>query len=96
MKPKKTGVDLYAGGRWGREKQVGIKIAGYLSQEEAVLATGNIKYWYARNGRKRERLGQSILRVGPRAFQRAVLEGIPKGKWVTLTPEAEAAFAVLR
>lgn len=96
LKPKRTGIDLYAGGRWGREKQVGIRIAGYLSQEEAVLATGNIKKWYAENGRKKERLGQSILRTGPAFFQKEVLKGIPKAKWIQLTPEAEAAFAVLR
>lgn len=92
MAAARTGIDLYAGGRWGREKQVGAKLASFLDQEEALGAIGRIKRWYAQNGERKERLGQTILRLGLRPFQQDVLEGIDRSKWVELTPDAEARF----
>ncbi|MBI5016248.1 MAG: 4Fe-4S binding protein [Deltaproteobacteria bacterium] len=96
LKPARVGLDLYTGGRWGREKQVGLRIAGTLTPEEAVGAVGRIKGWYAAHGRKKERLGQTLLRLGARSFQEAVLEGVPREKWTAIDSRAEAAFATLR
>jgi len=96
LKAEKVGLDLYAGGRWGREKQVGVRLAQFLTPEEAVPVVGRIKSWYAANGRKKERLGRTLLRLGIRPFQEAVLAGIPSEKWVAVDDHAEAAFAVLR
>ncbi|MBI5440394.1 MAG: 4Fe-4S binding protein [Deltaproteobacteria bacterium] len=92
MKEARHGVDLYAGGRWGREKQVALKLASFLDEEEALGAIGRVKSWYAENGGKKERLGQTILRLGARNFQRHVLEGVDPAKWVEITAEAEARF----
>jgi dissimilatory sulfite reductase (desulfoviridin) alpha/beta subunit len=96
LAPRRTGVDLYAGGRWGREKQVGIRLGAFLSGDEAVGCVGRIKAWYAAEGRKKERLGQTMLRLGPRACQEAALEGVPREKWVELTAEAEERFRGFR
>lgn len=96
LKPLRTGIDLYAGGRWGREKQSGLLIARFLTRDEAVEAVGNIKKWYTREGRKKERLGHTMLRVGLEPFQEAVLTGIPADKRAAITQEAAAAFAVFR
>jgi dissimilatory sulfite reductase (desulfoviridin) alpha/beta subunit len=92
MGSARTGLDLYAGGRWGREKQVGVKLATFLGQEEALGAIGRIKSWYARNGERKERLGQTILRLGVRAFQAEVLEGVDSTKWAEISTEVEAKF----
>ncbi|MBI5440688.1 MAG: hypothetical protein HY900_05675 [Deltaproteobacteria bacterium] len=99
MGTARTGVDLYVGGRWGREKQVGIRIATFLTEEEAVGAVGRIKAWYADAGRgdgKKERLGQTIVRLGLVRFQHDVLTEIPTGKWVGATEEAQARFRPFR
>jgi dissimilatory sulfite reductase (desulfoviridin) alpha/beta subunit len=96
MKPLRVGIDLYAGGRWGREKQVGLLIARFLTKEEAVDALGEIKKWYAREGGKKERLGQAMLRVGVDSFLNVVLERVPATKRVAVTPEHISAFSVVR
>ncbi len=96
MKERRTGIHLFAGGRWGRERQIGIQIARFLTEDEALAAVGRIKAWYRDHGRPKERLGQTILRVGARRFQAEVLAGIAREKWVEITPEAEARFQVMR
>lgn len=90
------GIDLYAGGRWGRERQIGVRIAKFLTEAEAVETVGRIKEWYALYGKKKERLGQSILRVGVRKFQRHALAPLPKSRWVKIDEAAEEAFKPLK
>ncbi len=96
MDTPRTGLHLFAGGRWGRERQVGIRIAEFLAGEEALDAVGRIKAWYRDNGARKERLGQTVLRAGVGRFQAAVLGGLPREKWTRITPEAEAGFRVMR
>lgn len=96
LKPARVGVDLYVGGRWGREKQVGARLASFLSEDEAVDAVGRIKAWYAAEGQKKERLGQTMLRVGLAKCQEAALVGVDRAKWVEPTPEAEERFRSFR
>lgn len=91
-----SGVDLYAGGRWDRAKQVGIRIARFLIEADAVKTVGRIKEWYRKHGQEGERSGGAILRMGVREFQEAVLQGIKWEKWVEITPEAEEGFRVSR
>lgn len=90
--PARTGLDLYVGGRWGREKQAGVRVARLLGESEAVEVVGSIKRWYAVKGLKGERVGQTLLRVGPRPFQEEVLAGIAPDKWVAVegSPWVEA------
>ncbi|MHB8765982.1 MAG: 4Fe-4S binding protein [Deferrisomatales bacterium] len=92
LTPARVGLDLYAGGRWGREKQVGIRLASFLSEDEAVAAVGRVKAWYAAEGRKKERLGQTMLRLGLEACQEATLAGVDPSRWAALTPGAEERF----
>jgi dissimilatory sulfite reductase (desulfoviridin) alpha/beta subunit len=96
LQPSRTGIDLCAGGRWGRQKQVALRIASFLDPHEALDAVGRIKGWYAVNGGKKERLGQTMLRVGTKVFQEAVLSGVDRAKWVEITLDAEAGFRALR
>ncbi len=96
MDTPRTGLHLFAGGRWGRERQIGIRIAEFLTEEEALDTVGRIKAWYRDNGEPKERLGQTMLRIGVRRFQAAVLDEVPREKWTGITPEAEAGFRVMR
>jgi dissimilatory sulfite reductase (desulfoviridin) alpha/beta subunit len=91
-----TGVDIYAGGRWGRAKQVGIRIARFLTETDAIETVGRIKEWYRKNGLEGERLGGTMLRTGVKAFQEAVLQNIKQEKWFEITAEVENAFIVIR
>ena len=36
ISPLNSGVDIYAGGRWGRKKQMGIRIARFLTEDDAT------------------------------------------------------------
>ncbi len=96
MRAGRTGVHLFAGGRWGRVKQVGIQIAEFLTESEAIEAVGRIKAWYRDNGEPKERLGQTILRIGPERFQAEVLEGVDRDKWTAIAPEALERFQPFR
>ncbi|GAB4274209.1 MAG: 4Fe-4S binding protein [Deferrisomatales bacterium] len=96
LPPARTGVDLYVGGRWGRHKQVGICLARFLTPREAVAAVGRVKAWYAEHGRKKERLGQTLCRMGVEAAQAAILEDVERSKWAAVTAEALARFQPLR
>lgn len=91
-----TGMDLYVGGRWGRVKQIGIRIARFLSETEALELIGHIRAWYRENGQSGERLGQTILNIGIRKFQKDVLREIDQEKWADISLEAEAGFQVIR
>lgn len=90
----RTGLDLFAGGRWGRRKQVGIQLASFLTPGQAFDVVGEIKEWCRTNGDKKERLGAAMLRAGVDEFQRSVLAGVPKELWVEITPEKVAAFQI--
>lgn len=71
-----TGVDLYAGGCWDRRKQIGIRIALFLTEADAIDTVGRIKKWYRKYGQEGERLGEVMLREGVRTFQEYILQGI--------------------
>ena len=92
----RTGVDLYAGGRWDRRKQIGIRIARFLTEADAIDTVGRIKEWYRKSGQEGERLGGVMLREGVRAFQEYILQVIKQKNWSEITREAEVAFQVTR
>lgn len=95
LPPHRTGIDLYVGGRWGRRKQIGLRIARFLTPAEAVEATGRVRDWYASHGTAGERLGATAARVGPEPLQRHALEGLPDAAQVELNPDTIAAFRTL-
>ncbi len=90
-----SGVDIYVGGRWGRTKQVGLRIARFLTEADAVQIVGRIKKWYCANGNRGERLGAVILRKGVGTLQETVLQKIKMDKWVNITAESQAAFQII-
>ena len=92
--PFQTGIDLYAGGRWDRIKQTGIRIARFLTETDAIKAVGQIKEWFQKNGKQGERLGAVILRKDLLEFQDEVLQGINRDDWSEITPEAEESFRI--
>ncbi len=90
--PIHSGVDIYVGGRWGRTKQVGLHIARFLTEADAVQIVGRIKKWYCANGNRGERLGAVILRKGVGTLQETVLQKIKMDKWVILRPSLRQPF----
>lgn len=62
--PKRTGLAAYAGGRWGRHPELGKKVADFVSPEEAMDVIAGVLKFYKEEGRRGERLGVTINRVG--------------------------------
>lgn len=72
-KPKRTGLAAYAGGRWGRHPELGQKVADFLTPEEALNLIAKALQFYKEMGKKGERLGITIKRVGLEKFKEYVL-----------------------
>jgi dissimilatory sulfite reductase (desulfoviridin) alpha/beta subunit len=62
---RKTGYRLYAGGKMGRFPALGRVVAPWLDDEAQVIeAIERLLDFYRENGRKGERLGDCLMRVG--------------------------------
>ncbi|MHB0977749.1 MAG: 4Fe-4S binding protein [Candidatus Aquicultorales bacterium] len=72
---EKQGWQVYAGGKFGRRPQLGAVVAEFVGEDEAVAYVDRVLAVYASEGRKGERLGDLINRVGIDAFKGAVEEG---------------------
>lgn len=72
LKIGKSGWDVYAGGKWGRKPQLGIKIFEFLSTSESISAVGKILNSYINQAKKGERLGTLINRIGIDKFKEAL------------------------
>lgn len=69
-KAKRTGFAAFAGGRWGRHPELGRKVAEFLSPDQALeLIAATLKF-YKDEGKRGERLGVAINRVGLDEFIR--------------------------
>ena len=70
---KRTGLAAYAGGRWGRHPELGKLVAEFLSDEEAAALIRKSLAFYKNNGKRGERLGVTINRIGFDKFKEQVL-----------------------
>lgn len=70
---KQTGLAAYSGGRWGRHPELGKKVADFLSDEEAAELIRKSLAFYKKLGKRGERLGVTINRVGFENYKEQVL-----------------------
>jgi NAD(P)H-nitrite reductase large subunit len=68
------GWKLWAGGCLGARPRLGEIIAENLTTEQAEAAVDKIVGWFKENGKRNERLGRAIDRVGMDKFKQAVLD----------------------
>jgi dissimilatory sulfite reductase (desulfoviridin) alpha/beta subunit len=73
-KTKRMGYSVYAGGKNGRHPTQGEKIAAFVDEEQGMRIIQSCLDFYLQHGNKRERLGETIRRVGMDEFKAAVLQ----------------------
>jgi len=73
LKTGRSGWNVFLGGKWGKEPQLGIKILEFLSTSEAVVLVGKILDAYIKLAKKGERVGSVINRIGMEKFKENVL-----------------------
>jgi anaerobic sulfite reductase subunit C len=69
-KIKRTGLAAYVGGRWGRHPELGKKIGDFFSVEQVPEIIEAVLKFYKEEGKRGERLGVTINRVGLEALKR--------------------------
>lgn len=69
---KRTGLAAYAGGRWGRHPELGKKVADFLTEGEATELIRKTLAFYKKEGKRGERLGVTINRVGLDYYKKSV------------------------
>ena len=72
-KVKRTGLAAFAGGRWGRHPELGQKLADFIEPERAMDIIASVLKFYKDEGKRGERLGVTINRVGLAELKRRVL-----------------------
>jgi dissimilatory sulfite reductase (desulfoviridin) alpha/beta subunit len=75
MKPKRTGHAVYVGGKHGRFPRWGDRIADFVSDAETFELIEKVVAWYQKNGKRGERVGVTIDRLGMDKFKADVLDG---------------------
>ena len=72
MMGKKTGWNVTAGGNGARKPRLADTIAEELDDKAAIALIDHIIDYYRENGKKGERIGQMIDRIGLESFTQAV------------------------
>ena len=73
-KVERMGYAVYAGGKNGRHPTQGEKIAEFVDEEQGMMIIARCLDFYRQHGKKRERLGDMICRIGRDEFKAAVLQ----------------------
>ncbi len=72
-KVKRVGLAVYIGGRFGRHPELGHKIADFVKQEQTMKLISSALKFYKEEGKRGERLGVTVNRVGLDEVKRRVL-----------------------
>jgi len=65
---------VFVGGTWGKTQRMGTRLRGLYTEEEIPTVIEKVMLWYKENGFVKERLGQTVDRLGVDALE-AALEG---------------------
>lgn len=74
----RSGLALFVGGKFGRHPRWGTQVANFLTEEEVFAIVDRVRAWWHKNGKRGERLGQTMDRLGLDKFKEEVLLG---GTW---------------
>lgn len=72
MTLKRSGFTVYAGGKMGRHPVLGHKIAEFIDEETALAILDRCLAFYRREGKPKERFGETIQRVGLKNFRQEI------------------------
>jgi len=73
IRAEDTGWRVFAGGKFGREPVLGVELVRFVSSERAEAIADAVLATYMANGRKGERLRNTMDRIGHEAFRDQVL-----------------------
>ncbi|VVB72508.1 Sulfite reductase, dissimilatory-type subunit alpha [uncultured archaeon] len=73
-KAERMGYAVYAGGKMGRHPELGEKIADFVDEEQGMGMIQRCLDFYRQHGKKRERFGDVIRRIGLKEFKALVLQ----------------------
>ena len=68
----RSGIAVYIGGKMGRHPVIGTKIAEFATEKSAIELLDRVLVFYRREGRPRERLADSLRRVGKREAMKEI------------------------
>jgi len=74
MVPKRSGHAVYVGGKHGKHPHVAYPVAAFVSDEQIAPVIETTMAWYREHGANRERIGNTIDRVGIDSYRRALRE----------------------
>jgi dissimilatory sulfite reductase (desulfoviridin) alpha/beta subunit len=74
-KARRTGYVVFAGGRMGRHPVLGERIADFVDEDRGIKIIDLCLDLYNREGRRRERFGDLIHRIGLEKLKAEVLSG---------------------
>ena len=75
---KRIGLALFIGGKFGRHPRWATRVADFLTEEEVFQIVERVCKWWKENGKRGERLGQTMDRLGLEKFKQGALSG---GSW---------------
>ncbi len=76
MLPQRTGNAVYSGGKHGKHPHVAYPIAEFVPEEKVYDVIEAVMAWYRENGKKGERIGVTIDRIGINSLRRALKDVI--------------------
>jgi len=82
MLAKRTGHAVYVGGKHGKHPHTSYPVAEFITDEEVLAVIETTIAWYCQNGKKGERIGNTIDRVGIDSY-RLALSKIVQDKLLT-------------
>jgi dissimilatory sulfite reductase (desulfoviridin) alpha/beta subunit len=71
---KRSGHAVYVGGKHGKHPHVAYPVAAFVSDEQVFGVIERTMAWYRQLGAKRERIGDTMDRVGIDSYRRALRE----------------------
>ena len=72
MHEKKVGCGLYVGGKWGRHPRIADLITHLFPAKDIIPVIKKTIDWYIKNGKKRERIGNTIDRLGIKKYKNEI------------------------
>jgi dissimilatory sulfite reductase (desulfoviridin) alpha/beta subunit len=72
----KTGYNIFIGGTMGKFQRLGILLKKLVSEKELPVVVKRVLEYYQKNGRKKERLGGTIERIGFEKAKGEIFDGI--------------------
>ncbi|MGA2091424.1 MAG: 4Fe-4S dicluster domain-containing protein [Endomicrobiales bacterium] len=73
---EKQGYNIFVGGTMGKTQRLGILLKKLVSDKDLPVLVERILVYYQKNGRKKERLGNTLERIGFDSAKKELLDGI--------------------